>query len=244
MNVHARSRLTRQFLMWLNVLIIVAMVGNSLLPPVSHAAPPRQEPTEPPAAGPTPTPGPIAPADSVGPLSNQVIYLPLIFKANSDDQPPPPAPPEGMEVLVKPGVGGIAKAADGRVQAAFSPASVQQDTWVRYEAIAPPLIITPGLAIGGPAFVLTAWEAATGSPVTQFPHQVTLTTAEFQPAYSIITPSIIITASYTEAEVWGLDLRTLSLYTRQDSGHSWERLPTAVYQDQKLLVNAPMVNRI
>lgn len=237
MNVHARSRLTRQFLMWLNVLIIVAMVGNSLLPVVTHAAPPRQESTEPPAVGPTPTPAPIAPADNVGPLDNRVIYLPLIFKANGDDQPPPPAPPEGTEILVKPGVGGIAKATDGRVRAAFSPASVQQDAWVRYEAIAPPLIITPGLAIGGPAFALTAWEAATGNPTTQFPHQVTLiTAAESHPAYSIITPSIVITASYTEADVWGLDLRTLSLYTRQDSSQSWERLPTAVYQDQKLLV--------
>lgn len=181
-------------------------------------------------------PAPVQALLAAGDTTTNTLYLPVVMVVPSEDTPTPP-PPVGTEVLVKPGIGGIAAATDGSVRAAFSARSVQRDTWVRYQAIERPTIITPNLAVGGPAFSLTAWEDADGTPVTEFPHDVTIIPpAGDNPAYSVITPSITISVSYTYTDVWGLDLRTLSLYTRKDASQEWERVPTAVYQDRNLLV--------
>ncbi len=223
----------------LYLLVCLSLLGTIVPPAEATAAPPLlQGAGEPSVVEETlpPTPTPVSqPGDGDAPPDDHFIYLPVIGKGA--EGPPSPPPPEGTEVLVKPGIGGIAAAEDGSVRAIFSPKSVEQDTWVRYQPLERPMIITPSLAVGGPAFSLTAWEDVTGTPVTQFPHDVTMVPAtEDTPAYGLVSPSIVISVRYTDADVWGLDLRTLSLYARQGPEQDWERLPTAVYQEQKLLV--------
>ncbi|MBN1934180.1 MAG: hypothetical protein JW934_05930 [Anaerolineae bacterium] len=157
------------------------------------------------------------------------VYLPLVSKNYQ--------PPASAEALIQPGKGGEVGAPDGSVRATFSAHSVQQDTWARYQEIARPMITAPNLAVGGPAFSLAAWQDADKSSVTEFPPEVQIIPAtQNMPGYAVITPSITVAIYYTDADVWGLDLRSLSLYTRQGPGAAWERVPTAVYQERRMLI--------
>lgn len=164
-------------------------------------------------------------------------YLPMVMHNHT-----PGSTPAEDEVVITPGVGGIVRSTDGTVEAAFSPTSVQQETRVRYQA-SPASSPAPGLSLAGPAFSITGWEENTNIPVTQFPPEVTIISAtgtvtgdDYIPAYADVTPSIVISMRYSDADTQGLDLRTLALYSRQDANDAWQREPSAVYQDQNLLV--------
>lgn len=251
MNAYTRHCLVQTFSKVVNFLVIVSMIAGMVLPPVSHAAPrPRHEAAgleqfqpeairEPEAE----TTDQVAGSPDVIPHAENTqlarmqaitdIYLPIIVNDGSGDTPPPP--PEGVEVLVEPGVGGIAAAEDGSVRAMFSRASVQQDTWVRYAPADRPVIEEPGLAVGGPAFTLTAWQDASGNPVTEFPYEVTVIT-DTNPWHSVFTPSIELSVTYTPADVWGLDLSMLALYQKDEATGHWLKIPTVVYQDEYRMV--------
>jgi hypothetical protein len=208
----------------LSLLIIFALLAG-MWPPVPLAA----FRSSPPALAPTlkeESSQAAAPSLVSTQASPFRLYLPLIV-----------APPAIVEAVIQPGIGGAVTSRDGRVQASFSPLSVSQAVGVRYQPIRRPQITTPALGTSGPAFALTAWEAATSTPVTQFPPMVTIISASDQrPATSIVTPSITIAVQYADADVWGLDLGTLALYTRERPDQPWQRLPTVVDRDRKLLI--------
>ncbi len=229
MNMDLRHKNARRLL-----LLLIVTLLSSLLPPVDVYATRLHTSTTHELAPPTPTPTPTTHPAHPQSAANYTLYLPLIA-GNSTDQVSPP--PEDRQVLIQPGSGGTVAASDGSVWATFAPHAVQQPAQIRYQALPRPTSTTPGLAVGGPSFAITAWDAADRTPLTQFPHAVTITPATTDlPATAIVTPSITISVRYTDADVWGLDLRTLALYTRSTADQPWQRVPTAVYQDQQLLV--------
>ncbi|MBN1991091.1 MAG: hypothetical protein JW953_00190 [Anaerolineae bacterium] len=235
MNAHIKHRLVSWFTRLLNILVIVSLAWGNLLflPPVGRAAP-RQIPVEQAEVTPTPTPRPtpINTSDSGTP-----IYLPIILKSGSGE--PTPQPPQGTEVLVKPGIGGIAAAQDDSVKATLSADSVQQDTWVRYAPLARPNITLPGLAVGGPAFSLVAWADGDGEPVTLFPPLTQTVTYQIAPGETatdtLVIPTVKLAVFYQDSDIQDLDERTLAIYTRSDPAHPWQRLSTAVDASQNRL---------
>jgi RHS repeat-associated protein len=219
---------------WIYLLLMITLVGG-MVPPAAVAAPPVHESTgdsraQAESAQPSRAMSQARVAASDVDTADHVLYLPLIAHTSDGNMPL-------VEGVVTPGVGGVLTADDGRVRATFAPRSVQQETRVQYQELPRPTITTPDLAVGGPAFSITARDAADDTPVTEFPHEVQIIPATADlPATSIVTPSITITVRYTDADVWGLDLRTLALYTRSTPDDPWQRVPTAVYPDQHLLV--------
>lgn len=212
------------FLQRLLALPIIAILGGLLIPPAQAQAPRvsdrRAQPTAPTVAPPARTYAePHAP-------SRYTAYLPLVLRALP-----------GADTTVAPGVAGEIIAPDAPIHVRFSSAAVQQPVHVHYQSMATPMVTTPSLAVGGPAFSLHAWTTATQAPITSFPPAVTIISGTNNlPATSIITPSITIAVQYTDRDVWGLDLRTLALYTRHQPSDPWQPLPTAVYQDRKLII--------
>jgi RHS repeat-associated protein len=138
---------------------------------------------------------------------------------------------------VVPGLGGSLTSPDSRIQVEFSPYSVQQLTYAYFQELSAQVDPPIGLAVGGPIFDLQARHAASLKPITSFPPATSMVPASHDlPATMIVTPSITVAVHYSDQDVWGLDLRTLALYTRKNRSDAWQALPTAVYQDRKLLV--------
>jgi RHS repeat-associated protein len=155
---------------------------------------------------------------------SRTVYLPLVAR-----QYTPPLP---NELILYPGVPGTIGAADRSVQILFTSIAVTEPTRVRY---AETIVMQPptNLAIAGRPFSVTATTLSSGQPVTQFPFQVTVFT-DTNPWWSIYTPTVIITKTFTDEEVWGLDLSVLSLYRRTGPGRDdWVKVPSAVYRDEK-----------
>ncbi|HQI87208.1 MAG TPA: RHS repeat-associated core domain-containing protein [Anaerolineae bacterium] len=155
---------------------------------------------------------------------SMTVYLPLVMRSYT--------PPLPDELIIYPGVGGQIGAADRSVQVLFTTIAVTEPTRVRY---AETIVMQPptNLAIAGRAFSITAETLSSGRPITHFPFQVTVFT-DTNPWWSIYTPTVIITKSYTAEEVWGLDLSVLSLYRRTGPGRNdWIKVPSAVYLDEK-----------
>ena len=161
-----------------------------------------------------------------------VVYLPVVMRTST-----PPAP---SEAIIEPGVGGQIGSPDGDVQIGFLPESVESPTVVRYQDIEPPLFARGMSGVGGPAFTLSAWDAGTGTPVTEFTPLTRTVSYQVAPAVTVtdtlVTPTVKISIRYTDQDVWGLDKRTLSLYTRQEADEPWRRIPTAVDPDRRTLV--------
>ena len=149
MNPRTRRKLSRWFSVRLNILLVILMVTNTLLPAISHAAPPRQEP-EPTLTGestPTPTPqpegsnvpsgeqvtetegppgqGPTPEATTViGQQDEAKLYLPLVFKAS-----------EGLidGVTISPKAGGTVTSSDQQVTITFRPDGLPEAIAVSFQ---------------------------------------------------------------------------------------------------------------
>ncbi len=157
-----------------------------------------------------------------------VVYLPLVVRNYVY------VPPAVIEATIEPGVGGEIGSPDGQVRVTFTSVAVTQTTHVRYQETSVAQSPTD-LAVAEPAFLVTATLLAAGQPVSHFPYQVKVFT-DTSPWYSVYTPSVIITKTYTDEQVWGLDLSVLSLYRRTGPGvDDWIKVPTAVYLDQNLM---------
>lgn len=152
-------------------------------------------------------------------------HLPLMFKEWI-----PPAPPEAWIV---PGEGGEIGSPDGKVRVYFGPDSVTQTVIARYQAGVAPSLPEENRGVAGPAFVLSA-QALDGRPVDVFPPlvQVITSSSPFTDGgilYDyIVTPTVQVVIRYSYADAWGLDERSLALYTRESPGDPWSPLPTVV----------------
>lgn len=181
-----RSQQHRGLSRWLPILVVFSFLAGTF-PPTELSATSSDSRALPIALEQSETPIPASPSHHL-PLqitADQRVYLPMVMHQD--------APALPIEALVRPGETGGIGSADGRVRVTFSSASVAQATRVRYQSIDRPAITTPDLAVGGPAFAITAQAEADGSSVTQFPHDVTIIPATAdKPATSVITPSITI----------------------------------------------------
>ncbi|MFP4394542.1 MAG: RHS repeat-associated core domain-containing protein, partial [Anaerolineales bacterium] len=155
------------------------------------------------------------------------VYLPLVLRAYT--------PPLPNEITVNPGEPAMIGSEDRRVKVAFTGVGVTETTKVRFTENDPPAVPPTDLAVAGQAFSITAESLVTGKSITYFPYDVKVFT-DTNPWYSVYTPSVIITKTYTDPEVWGLDLSVLSLYRRTGPGRDdWIKVPSAVYLDENWL---------
>jgi YD repeat-containing protein len=213
-------------------LVVLTMVfGNTLaavsMPPAITA--PSLRETDPSTSARTiaqqTDPPVVEPSSLDGETEDFFVYLPLVHASSLSDT-----------AVIEPGVGGEIESPDGSVHVAFTTIAVTQTTQVKCVNVAPPTVPPNNLAVAGQAFSLTAQFFATGEPVSHFPYQVKVFT-DTSPWYSVYTPSVIITKTYTDPEVWGLDLSVLSLYRRTGPGpDDWVKVPSAVYLDQNYMV--------
>lgn len=222
MNMHREYPWTR----WIIWLVIVTMLTGMMPPPVQAQEPSVVTDTIPPTSS---TPVPTSqehPRVSATSLPH-TIYLPLIQRTEAP-----------VQVLISAGQGGTITSPDGRVQAIFSAIAVKEDVRVQFASLASPSIVSPTLAVGGPSFSFQASRASNNVSVGEFPHDVTIAPQSLnKPAYvASLVPGVTLLVQYTDEDVWGLDKRTLSLYARNNAEQPWLRIPTAVYQDKKLLV--------
>ncbi len=172
--------------------------------------------------------GPVEAALPRAELSRQ-LFLPLVRQS---------VPPlDSASRILLPEVGGKIELLDARIVATFSPAAIRQATRVDLAAQPAPAITQPGVGAGGPAIQIALSLDRDGSAVPSLPSLVSPVPASaLAPAGSVVTPSITLALRYTEADVWGLDPRTLGLYSRSDAGEVWQRVPSAVYPEQRLIV--------
>ncbi len=198
----------------LSYLIIFAMIFQPVGVALAATTPARQAPQGP-ADFPDPGRQPAAPA-------SHSAYLPLVR-----DHYRPPAP---IEAVIQPGVGGVIGSPDGSLHITFAPQAVTETITARLEWISAPSLPPDNLAVGGPAFRVSAVTAA-GRLVEQFPPLTQITPAtETTPAIANLTPRVTIEYRYAAADVWGLDLREYFLYTHASGGAIWQRVPSAADQ--------------
>lgn len=144
-------------------------------------------------------------------------------------------PPLPSELLIEPGIGGTVGTPDHRVQVTFTSVAVTETARVNFEEIDPPVQSPDNLAMAGQPFVVTAERLSTGQPLTYFPFPVTVFT-DTNPWWSVYTPTVIITKTFTDPEIWGLDLSVLSLYRRTGpERNDWIKVPSAVYLNEHRL---------
>jgi YD repeat-containing protein len=206
-------------------LVILAIVLSSVL----RAAPLR------PATAARPAPPVVerqeadtSPPEPSKTTADSFVYLPLVAQNYM--------PPAYAQALVEPGVGGQVGSPDGKVRVLFSPEAVTQTVIARYTPTTPPALPPGYLGVAGPAFDISA-QTLDGTPVHNFPYQVVIVPGtEITPAIAIVTPTVTIQVRYTSEDVWGLDLRELFLYTRDEPGAEWVRAPSAADQERQLLV--------
>ena len=157
-------------------------------------------------------------------ISN-TIYLPVVMRNYT-----PPAP---LEMLIEPGIGGEIGSPDGKVRVNFAPEAVTQTVRARYTPLTVTVPLTMNLAAGGAAFEISA-TTLDGAPVGEFAPLVTIIT-DVNPAVTIVTPTVRISVTYSAEDVWGLDMRTLFLYTYDTDAEEWIAAPSATDQEQGVL---------
>ncbi len=170
---------------------------------------------------------PEIPALQASDGSTVMVYLPLVARHYT--------PPLPSELLIEPGIGGTVGTPDRRVQVTFTSVAVTETARVTFAEIDRPAQSPDNLAMAGQPFVVTAERLSSGQPLTYFPFPVTVFT-DTNPWWSIYTPTVIITKTFTDPEIWGLDLSVLSLYRRTGPGRNdWIKVPSAVYLDEHWL---------
>ena len=218
---------------WLNLLLVALLLLGSL-PNRLHSAlvAPEIAPSAAPPARIAATGSDesvSAPATTPRADLPQRIFLPFVGRDIS--------PLDTQTQLLLPGVGGTISLLKGRIATNFAPAALQQATRVTLTARTAPSISSPGLAVAGPALSLSLSAAATGESIDRMPSLVRFFPGStLFPTPEVVTPSITIAVQYTEADIWGLDERSMALYTQDGPGGSWRRVPSAVYPQQRQIV--------
>ncbi|MDA0244168.1 MAG: DUF6531 domain-containing protein [Chloroflexi bacterium] len=160
------------------------------------------------------------------PQEDVSLYLPVILHSY--------APPI-TTVWLEPGVDATFTSPNGQQNFQITGANITQTIGLTYVETSAPLLPPGNLATAGTAFTLSAVDLA-GTAVPTLPQAVTIIPGtEEAPAYAIITPTIEIELPYTDEMVAGLDLRVLFLYGFDHASQSWYRVPSATYQDEKLV---------
>jgi RHS repeat-associated protein len=208
---------------WLNFwLVLVLLVG--VLPPTQvRAVAPTAAQVPSPSAELLPT---IAPPQ---PTANFQLFLPMMARSTPvlDRQ----------RIRLQPDQSVQATLLDGVVQVRFAPLDDVQAVQADLRLTAAPNVQTPGIASAGPTLLLDLHTVAARQAVERLPHQVTFVAEQaLFPAVVDVTPSIVLEWNYTAADVWGLDVRSLGIYTRANPDASWQRVPSAVYPDEQRIV--------
>ncbi len=142
------------------------------------------------------------------------VFLPLVA---SYFTPP-------TTTLVDPETGGVVTG--GNITLTFAPGTLSETVTVAYRPLGAPDHIPAAMALVGQPFALTAQTLA-GMPVTQFAPEVAMGTMNGLPEY-IVTNTVVITVTYSDADVAGLNERSLQLYTRAEGENFWQPLLTVV----------------
>lgn len=218
---------------YLNLLLVALLLMGSL--PTSGmpalASPAARKPTGSSTASPAQQfSKPSTPIQSAGLAAEprMRLFLPLVRAAI------PPLASETRRLL--PGVGGVFSLLGGRVGTTISGVALSEAMIVTVAAHVPPTISAPGLGVSGPAIRLDL-QADDGSDISRIPPVVTPhpLNPDF-PATATVTPSIVLELRYAASDSWGLDPRTLALYTRDDASGTWRRVPSAVYPERRTIV--------
>jgi RHS repeat-associated protein len=212
------------FYVLISVLTVIALILQPITPVIAlWSARPVASPA---AVLPTAAEQPLTPLIDhevrAAAVLTYTLYLPIVARNYIA-----PAP---SEAVIQPGLGGEVGSPDGKVHIFFSPEAVTRTITAKYEAIASPALPPDHLGVAGPAFRLSA-ETLNHEAVTDFPYQVTIISGTaLLPPVAIVTPTVTINVQYTPADVWGLDLSTLFLYSRATSADPW--MQAASYADQ------------
>ncbi len=166
----------------------------------------------------------MASDEVLGPLTlsttfSHTLYLPLVAHGYT--------PPISEEIL--PETGGRFELPERGFQLELAPNAVSEPTNITFQSLAPPALPADKVLVGD-AFALTA-QTATGEPVTHFIPQVvtrTIPNLSGQPLVEYdVTNTVVLTLTYTGAQVAGLDEARLQIHTRQGNG-AWQPLLTVV----------------
>ncbi len=148
------------------------------------------------------------------PKATHFVFLPLVA---SQYTPP-------TTTQVDPETGGVVTG--GAMTLTFAPGTLTETVTVAYQPLGAPDHIPAETTLVGQPFALTAQTLA-GTPVTQFAPEVAMRTVNGLPDY-VVTNTVVITVTYNDADVAGLDERSLQLYTRAENENYWQPLLTVV----------------
>lgn len=166
---------------------------------------------------------------NAGPTLDQALYtayLPSIHKNHTFPV---------ATILLEPGVDSSFTSPNGQQLFRFIGKNITQTISLTYAQTTAPNLPPGDLAVAGSAFSLSA-KTLSGEVISALPQVVTsIPGTEEKPSYSIITPTIQIELPYTDEMVSGLDLRVLFLYGFDPEIQSWYRVPSATYQEEKVV---------
>jgi len=145
---------------------------------------------------------------------SNIVFLPLVL--NRYVSP--------TTTQVGPETGGVVTS--GNMTLTFAPGMLTETVTVAYQPLDAPDHLPAETTLVGQSFALTA-QTLNGTPVTQFAPEVTMRTVNGLPEY-IVTNTVVITVTYSDADVAGLDERALQLYTRAENENYWHPLLTVV----------------
>ncbi|HOT92942.1 MAG TPA: N-acetylmuramoyl-L-alanine amidase [Anaerolineae bacterium] len=147
-------------------------------------------------------------------VPSHTVFLPLVVNRY--------VPPTTTQV--DPETGGTV--AGGNMTLTFAPGTLTETVTVAYQPLGAPDHLPAETTLIGQPFALTA-QTLDGTPVTQFAPEVTMRTVNGMPEY-VVTNTVVISVTYTDADVAGLDERALQLYTRAEDENYWHPLLTVV----------------
>ncbi|MBN2007465.1 MAG: N-acetylmuramoyl-L-alanine amidase [Anaerolineae bacterium] len=148
------------------------------------------------------------------PAKGYQVFLPLVA---SQYMPPTVA-------QVDPETGGTVTG--GAMTLTFAPQAVSETLTVAYQPLGELDHLPTSAMLVGQPFRLTA-QTLNGMPVMQFVPEVATQTVAGMVEY-VVTNTVTIALTYTDAEVAGLDERSLQLYTRAENDNRWQPLLTVV----------------
>ena len=170
-------------------------------------------------------------ADTGATTASHMYYLPLVMNRYTTPTVKQIDPDEGGSLITS----------DESVALTFAPKTLTETLTVTYQALSDtPDKLPVNQQIVGHAFRLTA-QTPDGHPVTQFRSNVTthtVATGEASLTSYTVTNTVVITMTYTDAEIAGLDEQHLQIFTR-GQGESWKPLLTVV-DPQANLASAPL----
>ncbi|ACL26414.1 RHS repeat-associated core domain-containing protein [Chloroflexus aggregans] len=126
---------------------------------------------------------------------------------------------------------------NNQIQVNFAPTTDERTIQATLTAYKGTPVTTPGRGQAGPALRLVLADRLHPGNEVRLPPTITpLPRQPFYPADTQVTPGIVLEWVYSDADIWGVDERSLGLYRRQAATDSWQRVPSAVIPDQNRLI--------